>query len=211
MTIHRQLLVGAAQTNCYIVADERTRECAVIDPGDDAERILALLRDEGFDAKFIFLTHGHFDHVLAAPEVRSATGALIVIHALDAGHLRHSSLSLSKVGIGRGLNFSADKQASEGDSFTLGDTSFAWLHTPGHTPGSCCLLCGDALYSGDTLFEDDCGRCDLPGGNYQDMLASLRRLAALPGDKLVYPGHDVSTTLARERVYNANMLEALSE
>ncbi|MCL2003988.1 MAG: MBL fold metallo-hydrolase [Oscillospiraceae bacterium] len=182
-------VVGMVSTNCYIVCDAETRAAAVIDPGDRAEVILSLIREKALTVDYIFLTHGHFDHVLALDEVRRATGAKSVVHGLEG--------------------VEADILIRGGETFPLGGHTVEALHTPGHTPGSVCYRVKDILFTGDTLFEDDCGRCDLPGGDYGVMLESLRRLAALDGDYTVYPGHDVSTTLSRERAHNVNMREAL--
>jgi glyoxylase-like metal-dependent hydrolase (beta-lactamase superfamily II) len=185
------LVVGRVSTNCYIVHDPETREAAVIDPGDRAEAILEAVRENGLNVRCIFLTHGHFDHVLALEKVRSVTGAKAVAHQADG--------------------VKADILAQDGEFFPLGGYAFEVLHTPGHTPGCICLRIENLLFTGDTLFEDDCGRCDLPRGDYRVMLKSLRRLAELEGDYKVYPGHDVSTTLSRERECNASMREALKK
>ncbi len=203
--LQRSLCVGRVMTNCYIVADEQTRDAAVIDPGDNADKILNVIKLENLNVKYIFLTHGHFDHVLAVDGVRGATGAKCVLHESDARLMTHPPGILA---LGR-AHGTADILVRGGEEFELGSLRFKWMHTPGHTPGSCCIICGENLYTGDTLFEDDCGRCDLPGGDYRAMLESLRLLAALEGDYSVYPGHDVSTTLDRERRHNANMREAL--
>ena len=211
------LTVGVVATNCYIAVDTDTREAAVIDPGDKAGAILERVNAENLNVRYIFLTHGHFDHILAMPEVRRATGAKCVIHEADAKYLSDPGLSapFGRVSI---ESAAADIVTRDGETFPLGRYTFEILHTPGHTPGSVCLRVmtpgegrGGVLLTGDTLFEDDCGRCDLPGGDYTVMLESLRRLAALEGDYDVYPGHDAGTTLNRERTRNVNLLEALSE
>ncbi|MDR1693307.1 MAG: MBL fold metallo-hydrolase [Oscillospiraceae bacterium] len=208
------LVVGAVSTNCYLVSDGETLDAAIVDPGGGAERILSRIRANGLNVRYVFLTHGHFDHILALEEVRP--GAAVVIHEKDAAYLRDRSLSAPFRGLSAPVT-DADILARDGDAFRLGRYTVEVLHTPGHTPGSVCLRIPEAgggregvLFTGDTLFEDDCGRCDLPGGDYAAMLRSLRRLAALPGDYAVYPGHDVATTLQRERERNANMLEAAS-
>jgi glyoxylase-like metal-dependent hydrolase (beta-lactamase superfamily II) len=202
------IITGVVSTNCYIVSDPQTGEAAVIDPGDGADKILAYLRRNSLTARYIFLTHGHFDHMLAMEAVRKETGAPSVIHKADADYLRNPALS-SPFGI-RTSPSEPDIQTSHGDTYPLGGQTIEVLHTPGHTPGSICLRSGNSLFTGDTLFEDDCGRCDLPGGDYGVMLNSLRFLASLEGDYTVYPGHDVSTTLSRERAHNINMREALT-
>jgi glyoxylase-like metal-dependent hydrolase (beta-lactamase superfamily II) len=206
LNIHT-IVAGVVSTNCYIVSVPETKEAAVIDPGDSADKILSYLRENNLTARYIFLTHGHFDHLLAMEEIRKQTAAPVIIHQADTEHLRNPGLS-SPMGM-RTSPSEPDIQASHGDTFPLGGQTIEVLHTPGHTPGSICLRIGRELFTGDTLFEDDCGRCDLPGGDYSLMLKSLRFLASLEGDFRVYPGHDVSTTLDREREHNLNMREAL--
>lgn len=204
----KTFVVGYVQTNCYIVYDE-SKNAVMIDPGDDAATLLAFLAEESLNLKYIFLTHGHFDHILAMPEVRKATGAQVVIAEGDAECLLAPRKSLASNVHLQQEAVPADILAKDRDVFSAGAMHFTWLLTPGHTPGCAVILCENAMFSGDTLFEDDCGRCDLPGGDYATMLQSLRRLYALEGDYDVFPGHDVMTTLSRERKYNRNMLEAV--
>jgi glyoxylase-like metal-dependent hydrolase (beta-lactamase superfamily II) len=189
----KTLVVGMISTNCYIVYDTETLQAAVVDPGAGSASIIQALRDENLSLEYIFLTHGHFDHVTALDKLRAACGGRTVAHEKE--DVKVGDLTLTR----------------DGEVFMMGDHSFEVLHTPGHTEGSICLRVKDMLFTGDTLFEDDCGRCDLPGGDYGAMLRSLRRLAGLEGDFKVYPGHDVSTTLSRERTHNKNMLEALAQ
>ena len=206
------LAVGPVQANCYIVYNGDTadgsaaRGAAVIDPGGSAPLILRALRENNLRAEMIFLTHGHFDHLLAAEALREETGARIVMHEDDA------DLSALHTGM-RGVAVPdrlADVTVRGGETFSMDGLPFVWLHTPGHTPGSCVIVCGDALYTGDTLFHGDCGRCDLPGGSYPVMQESLRRLAALAGDFAVFPGHEEASTLEEERRFNADMRAALA-
>lgn len=204
--------VGLIRTNCYIAFDPQTREAFIVDPGDTAARILAFVEKNGLHVSHILLTHSHFDHILALADVQAATGALVCIHQLEAGcveapdhaetrSLRMPDLYIKPAKVGRRLQ--------DGDELMLLGSTFTVLHTPGHTRGSVCYDNGKLLFSGDTLFEDDCGRTDLPGGSLTDMQASLRRLYDLPGERIVYPGHDFSTTLSRERAANADMLRAV--
>ena len=178
------LPVGELATNCYLAADENGN-AAVIDPGDGAQEILARAAQEGLTIAAILLTHAHYDHMLAAAEVRAATGAP-----------------------GRMPELTADRVVREGDVIEAGGLRFTVLHTPGHTPGSCCYLCRRTLFSGDTLFMDSEGRTDFPGGDPHALAASLRRLAALEGDYAVYPGHGPATTLSRERAENPYLQRA---
>ena len=199
------LPVGELGTNCYLLEDEETKLAAVIDPGDEAGRILAQLREDGVQVKYILLTHGHYDHTTAVPALHEALPeAQIYIHQADSH------------GAG-GRLFPLAGQVDdlllydEGDRLELGGLTIEVMSTPGHSLGSVVLRVEDVLFTGDTLFAGSCGRTDLRGGSYEQMLASLKRLALLEGDFHVLPGHDVSSTLARERQTNYYMKQALSQ
>ena len=185
------LPLGQLETNCYLVADE-DGNTAVIDPAAAPERILQTARDSGLTIQAILLTHGHFDHVGAVAGLTQALRCPVWMH--------ESELTLPEY-LTDGPLYYTDGYG-EGDTVTAGKLNFSVLHTPGHTPGSVCLRCGDALFSGDTLFAGSCGRTDFSGGSGSEMCRSLRRLAQLPGDLAVYPGHGEATTLAREKREN---------
>ena len=197
----KTITVGAYETYCYIVADEKTLECAVIDPGADAAAILDYLEETRLNCRFVLLTHGHFDHTGAVSDVLADTDARLMMHKADVG-----------VTVGgdyyRFVPPDGTKYYAEGDVVCVGGLSFTVMETPGHTPGSVSLLCSGkdggetVLFTGDTLFRDSCGRTDFPGSSAEDILRSLKRLAELPGDCEVYPGHGFSTTLNRERALN---------
>jgi len=195
--------LGPMQTNCYFLVDEATSECAVVDPGDECERILSLLDSHGLKIKMILLTHGHFDHMMALGKLREATGAPLYIHSADAQALVDPSISYMKqfAGIERSEK-PAEKLLEDGDIIEIGRSKVRVMHTPGHTPGSVCYICGDKMVSGDTLFRGNIGRYDLIGGDYDVLCRSLEKLAALKGDYRVYPGHGSSTTLENERRTN---------
>lgn len=195
--------VGPIMTNCYILIDEESKKTAVIDPGEDADRILAALREEDSQVEYILLTHGHYDHTTAVPELHAALPqARIYIHQADAN------------GAGSKL-FPLASQVEdlllydEGDTLALGGLTIQVLHTPGHSPGSVTLQVEGVLFSGDTLFAGSCGRTDLPGGSYEQMMASLKRLGELEGEFRVLPGHNAPSTLDREREYNSFVREAM--
>ncbi len=193
------LTVGPIETNCYIVTDEDTLQCAVIDPGDESNTVLDYLESNHLTAKYIFLTHGHFDHTMAVAAVQAETGAAVCMHRADVGEGDY--------------RFSPPEGAvyyGEGDQFHVGGLTFKVLETPGHTPGGVTLLCGEAMFCGDTLFRDSCGRTDLPGGDMPTLMASLKKLGSLPGDYEVYPGHMDSSTLERERRFNYYMRYAMA-
>ena len=184
-----KLTLGLYQTNTYILSNDT--DALVIDPGYEADAILDAL--QGRTLKAIVLTHGHFDHVGAVKELVAETGCDVYIHPAEsamppmmtAGQLYYTHTY------------------GEGDTISpVSGIELHVLHTPGHTPGSVCLLWKDQMFSGDTLFEGSCGRVDLPGGDPRVMLESLRRLASLQADYHVHPGHGGSTTLAQEKRYN---------
>ena len=188
--------VGQLETNCYIVTDEETLKCAVIDPGDEASVILNYIESNNLTAEAIFLTHGHHDHWLGLAGVREGTGAPAYVHKADS--FPHDKR-------GSHMMFPADedmKYYAEGDVIKVGNLEFKVLETPGHSRGSVTLLCESAMFSGDTLFRDSCGRTDFEGGDMATILKSLLRLSNLEGDYEVYPGHMASSTLSRERSFN---------
>ena len=198
------LQVGPIGTNCYLLEDEKAHVAAVIDPGDEAGRILQVIKDDGVDVKYILLTHGHYDHTTAVPELHQALPqAEIYIHKADANGAGSQLFPLA--GHIPDLKF-----YDEGDALTLGELTIQVLHTPGHSKGSVTLKVGDVLFCGDTLFAGSCGRTDLAGGSYEEIMASLKKLGELPGDYHVCPGHDVTSTLERERRSNPFLREAMS-
>ena len=194
------LTLGSYQTNCYIVHDENSKTCAVIDPGYSPEQILAYAARQGLHIEAVLLTHGHFDHVGAVCVLREKTGCALWMHAGDYRQPKspvHDYLfPLHDQQLGE-IRFCGD-----GDIISAAGLRFAVLSTPGHSEGSVCYLCEDVLISGDTLFAGGCGRTDLPGGDWQTIRASLKRLGALEGDCAVYPGHGEETTLETERLEN---------
>ena len=196
----KTITVGQIETNCYVVTDEATLQCAVIDPGDESNAILNYLEEHKLQAKYIFLTHGHFDHTMAVKAVQAETGATVCICRSDVGQ-----------GDYRYDPPQGAVMYGEGDTFHVGGLTFQVMETPGHTPGGVCLICEDALFTGDTLFAGSCGRTDLPGGDMAALLGSLRRLYQLPGDYEVYPGHMDSTTLDRERRFNPYLRYAVEK
>ena len=199
----KTLTVGYLETNCYIVTDEDTNKCAVIDPGAESGTILDYIEQNALTVEAIFLTHGHFDHCIALNSMMEGTGAPAYINMKDiVAVARRGLLSINETGR---LDFYV-----EGDIIKTGGLEFTVLETPGHSPGSVTLKCGPALFTGDTLFRDGCGRTDLSGGDVGALLASLRRLALLDGDYEVYPGHAATTTLSRERSFNYAVRHALN-
>jgi glyoxylase-like metal-dependent hydrolase (beta-lactamase superfamily II) len=200
--ILKLLVVGPLGSNCYIVGDEATKEGVVIDPADEAGNILSSVTELGLTIRSIILTHGHPDHIAALKEVKEATGAEIMVHKDDAGYHKQGALAFA-FGFNCPTPPPPDRLLSDGDSVDFGDLRFTVIHTPGHTPGGICLLGHGVLFSGDILFNYGIGRYDLPGGDYTQLMNSLKaRVMALPDDTIVYPGHGPRTTIGAERRNN---------
>ena len=197
----KTLPVGQLETNCYVVTDEQSLRCAVIDPGDESNTILDYLEDNRLHCEAILLTHGHYDHVGAVDAVAEETGATVYMNRRDdtGGRDLHLPYTLGEGG----------KSIDEGDCIEIGALRFEVLATPGHTPGGLSFRCGEALFTGDTLFRGSCGRTDLPGGDMDEELRSLKKLCSLPGDYEVYPGHMDASTLDRERLLNYSCRQAM--
>ena len=187
--------LGLLGTNCYIVRQGDSDHCLVIDPGQEPEPLLQWLEETGYKVDAILLTHGHFDHVGGVRELVAEADCPVYLNTAD--------LVLPPRMTDGPLYYSHPYQ--EGMDLTLAGIPVTVLDTPGHTPGSVCLILEDCLFSGDTLFAGACGRTDFPGGSLQQMYASLDRLARLPGNYRVFPGHGESTTLAAEKQYNPFM------
>lgn len=197
--------VGQLMTNCYIVWDENTKNAAVIDPGDDGAFLAQNLKKKGLNLQYILLTHGHFDHIGGVDELLETCGSQPKVYISEKDMALPSAF---------GENVHLDPSVVtfwlHGDTITMDSITFKVMSTPGHTPGSVCLICGDVIFSGDTLFQGSCGRTDFPGGSWKEMAASLKKLYNLPGDYTVFSGHTNSTTLDWERKTNMFMQSALS-
>lgn len=200
--------VGVLSCNCTIIACERTREALVVDPGGDADRILDVVRSNGLSVKHVLHTHAHFDHVLGTRAVKDATGGKVRLHPGDA--FLYDDLAAQAAWLGLELEDEAppvDAALADGETVPFGDHGTLVLHTPGHTPGSCSFSLstgeGMLLLSGDTLFRGSIGRTDLPGGDYDRILASIKnRLLSLDDDTRVIPGHGPETRIGLERRKN---------
>ena len=190
--IVRQLRVGTMEVFTYILGCEATREAVVIDPGGEVERIIEEARREGLQIRYIFNTHGHWDHTMGNDRLKMHTGASIVRHEQEPGP-------------------EVDILLVDEKPFQVGEIVFRVLHTPGHTPGGVCLYAEGQLFTGDTLFVGDSGRTDLPGGHRPTLGASIRRLMELPDETIVWPGHDygptASSNIGWEKRHNVNARE----
>ncbi|HWR40974.1 MAG TPA: MBL fold metallo-hydrolase [Patescibacteria group bacterium] len=196
--------VGHLGTNCYIAYCEQTQKAVVIDPGSNGNELLALLQRENLTVEYIINTHGHADHIGANDQLKAATKAPVLIHKEDAGMLTSAHRNLSAF-IGGGFEVAAgDRLLEEGDVIECGSLRLKVIHTPGHTPGGICLLAGDVLFSGDTLFAESIGRTDFPGGSYKALIQNIKeKLMILPDDVKVCPGHGPDTTIGWERKMNS--------
>jgi len=200
----RALTVGAFAANCYIVSCPETGEAIVIDPGGNGPAILDVIAREGLQVKYVVNTHAHVDHIGANAEVKRATGAELLIHEDDARLLSSPAMSLALLSPVSVRKCPPDRKLSDGDEVAAGSVTLRVLHTPGHTPGSICLVADDAAFTGDTVFAEGIGRTDLPGGSQEALFRSIReRVLALPDDMKLYPGHGPATTVERLKAQNA--------
>lgn len=192
----KQLEVGMMQNFNYLIGDPAAGECVWVDPAWEVDRLLKIAKADGFQITKILLTHNHFDHIGGVEEVVKATGASVYIHPDDEAPVRKPAVRIVA--------------ATPGLEFKIGNLKATVLHTPGHTPGSTCYLIDDLhLVTGDTLFQGNCGRCDLPGSDPKKLFESLQRLRGLDPSTKVYPGHDYGakpvTTIGYEREHNPTM------
>ena len=201
--IIKTLPVGPIMANCFIVGCQETMQAAIIDPGDEAEKILQSVADSNLEVKTIINTHGHFDHVSANKEIHAATNAPILIHALDAPMLEHISASAANWGLSAENSPVPDRTLNDGDTIVFGKITLNVLHTPGHTPGGISLFTEGHVFVGDTLFAGSIGRTDFPGGDFTTLKSSIQdKLFTLRDDVRVYTGHGPETTIGHEKQHN---------
>lgn len=200
----RQMILGSLQTNCYLIYDDNTMETIVIDPADEADRIQAVIEQNGLKPVVILLTHGHFDHVGAADALKKQYSVKVLCHEKEEAVMENPKQNLSEM-FGSPFSLKADKTFADGELLHYLGREIQVLHTPGHTSGSCCFYFTEDrfLISGDTLFAESVGRTDFPTGSTATLVHSIEKiLFALPDDTPVYPGHNESTTIGHEKKYN---------
>lgn len=198
-------VLGGVSTNCYLVFLEGGTKAVILDPADNAEYIMNQCQKFGVKPEAVLLTHAHFDHILAADDIRKAYGCKIYVHMDDEAMLNDPSKNLSGTMGTEQISISADHLLRDGDVLHFLDLEWQVIATPGHTTGSVCyyLPQEQVLFSGDTLFAESLGRTDLPGGSMSAIIHSIsEKLLVLPEDVMVYPGHEAATTIAHEKEYN---------
>ena len=201
--IIKKLEVGPIMANCFILGCESTKEAVVIDPGDDADRILMELAKSELKVKYLINTHGHFDHVSANKRMKEATGAQIAIHPEDEPMLHELSQSALMFGLSSENSPPADILLKDGDEITFGEITLQVIHTPGHSKGGISLYTKGHLFAGDTLFAGSIGRTDLAGGDYDTLISSIqKKLLIFDEDTIVYTGHGPETTIGNEKRMN---------
>ena len=199
------LVVGTLAVNCYIVGSQATHEAVVIDPGDDAPRIMSVLEKKGLKLKYIIFTHGHFDHTGAGKSLKEATHARVLVDEKDAALMKNASGQAALFGMHAPEPPKPDGYLKEGDEVVVGDLELKVIETPGHTQGGICLYMKKQgiVFTGDTLFWGSIGRTDLPGGDYKTIIHSLKqKLGSLPDNTRVLSGHGDETTIGFEKKQN---------
>jgi hydroxyacylglutathione hydrolase len=202
--IVKTLPVGALQANCHIVGCEKTKQAAIIDPGDEAQRILRAVETLGLTVGYVLLTHAHFDHIAAAREVVEATGASLGLHPDDLP-LLNAGGGAPFFGLAAPPLAKPDMRLEADQEIAVGELRLRVLYTPGHTPGHVTFYEAreGAIFDGDVLFAEGIGRSDLPGGSYEALMRSINQiLMSLPDETLVYSGHGPVTSIGHERQHN---------
>ena len=195
----KQFKVGALSTNCYIIYDNN--ECIVIDPGYPDDKISDFIDDNELKIKFIYLTHCHFDHILGAKWLQDKYNVDICCLDKEFNNINDENVNLSLQMLGKKVSFECDKTFFENDEFDVGNLNFKVIHTPGHTSGGSVLYGNGILISGDTLFSDCFGRCDLPTSNISQIIKSIKeKLYILPPETIIYPGHGESCTIGNRKL-----------
>lgn len=201
--IVERIPAGIYAANCYLVYSENDKAAIIVDPGGDVDDLVNAIDKNNLDLKFIVLTHGHGDHIGAATALKDRYKVDVLIHEDDAEMLESGEINLStKMAMGS-VELKADRILKEGETIVFGDLEAKVIHTPGHTKGGICLLIGNSLITGDTLFKGSIGRSDLYGGDFEALISSIKnKLLELPDETIVYPGHGGQSTIGYEKRTN---------
>ncbi len=201
--IFKRFVTGVLEVNCYIIADEETKEGILIDPGDASSEILNFIKENQIKIKYIINTHCHFDHIGGNSYFKTHTGALFAIHRAEKPLLDRAEIGASTWGFSIDKSPEPDLYLEEGDILKAGNLNINVIHTPGHSPGGICLKIEDKIITGDTLFAGGIGRTDFPGGDYDTLIRSIKeKLFIYPNDTKIYPGHGPSSTIENEKIFN---------
>lgn len=201
--IVKRIPAGIYAANCYVLYSENEKEGIVVDPGGDVDDIVKFIVENNIDIKHIVLTHGHGDHIGGVMDLKNKLNVDLLIHEADADMLKDANMNLSNIMAIGSVEITPDRFLNDGDVLEFGEVKLSVIHTPGHTLGGICLLSGDKLITGDTLFKGSVGRTDLQGGNYETIINSIKeKLLVLPGNTRVYPGHGPDSTIEYERNHN---------
>ncbi len=197
--IIKKLVVGPLEENCYLIGDETTKQAVVIDPGDEPDRIIDLIKKNGLMVSAVIFTHAHFDHIGAAGDIKKETGAKVLFHKEDTELYDAAKDQAAFWGYEMDDMPQPDGFLEEGDEVRVGRLTFKILHTPGHSPGGICLYGEGVIFTGDTLFQGSVGRTDFHGGDMSKLRKSFNRLLNLPEDTAVLSGHGPETTIGDEK------------
>ena len=195
----KRIPAGIYAANCYVLYSDTENQGIIVDPGGDADDILKFIEENNINIKYIVLTHGHGDHIAGVMDLKNKLKVDLMIHQADADMLKDAQMNLSSIMAIGSIEITPDDFLNDGDVLEFGDIKLSVIHTPGHTLGGICLLSGDSLITGDTLFKGSIGRTDLAGGNYETIINSIKeKLLVLPGNTKVYPGHGPESTIEYE-------------
>jgi len=201
--IFKRFVVGPLEVNCYVIADEETKEGVVVDPGDNVDEIFSFVEKNGIKIKYIINTHCHFDHCGGNKKMKNLTNAELLIHEKEKPVLDRMDTSAQIWGFYVDRSPEPDRYLKDGEILKLGNLTIEVIHTPGHSPGGICLKIDSKVITGDTLFAGGIGRTDFPGGDYDTLMKSIKeKLFVLPEETEIYPGHGPSSTIRNEKYFN---------